>query len=95
MNHVPMNETLRDVLRDLPSRLKSEWVFPSATNVTPLDPKNWLREVFRPALVKARISGLRWHDLGHTFASRLVMRGTDLRTIQELMGHETIDMTQR
>jgi integrase len=93
--HVPMNETLRDVLRKMPSRLKSEYVFPSSTGVTPLDPRNWLREVFRPALLRAKIASLRWHDLRHTFASRLVMRGTDMRTVQELMGHETIDMTQR
>ena len=31
----------------------------------------------------------------HTFASRLVMAGVDLRTVQELMGHKTITMTVR
>jgi integrase len=36
-----------------------------------------------------------WHDLRHTFASRLVMAGTDIRTVQDLMGHKTIGMTVR
>lgn len=31
----------------------------------------------------------------HTFASRLVMAGVDLRTVQELMGHKQICMTVR
>jgi hypothetical protein len=33
--------------------------------------------------------------LRHTFASRLVMAGVDLRTVQELMGHKCIQMTVR
>jgi integrase len=34
-------------------------------------------------------------DLRHTFASRLVVRGADSRTVQELMGHQDIRMSQR
>jgi site-specific recombinase XerD len=93
--HVPMNDEVRAILRALPSRLRSDWVFPSETGDTPLDPKNFLHRVFLPALKRARIHGLRWHDLRHTFASRLVMAGVDLRTVQELMGHKTIAMTLR
>src|SRR5947208_10518406 len=79
----------------LPSRLKSRWVFPSETDETPLDPKNFMSWVFVPALARAGIEHLHWHDLRHTFASRLVMKGVDLRTVQELMGHKTIAMTLR
>ena len=93
--HVPMNDTVREILRNLPSRLKSEWVFPSVTDESPLDARNYVNRVFLPALKSAKIYGLRWHDLRHTFASRLVMAGVDLRTVQELMGHETLEMTMR
>jgi len=73
-----MNEELRALLRALPSRLRSSWVFPSATGDTPLDSQNFINRVFRPALRRARITNFSWHDLRHTFASRLAMAGTDL-----------------
>src|SRR5262249_22822554 len=52
---VPMNETVRELLRSLPSRLKSPYVFPSATGETPINPANYLYRVFGPALRRAGI----------------------------------------
>ena len=90
-----MNDTVRELLRALPSRLKSDWVFPSDTGRTPLDGQNFVNRVFLKALRKARVEDFSWHCLRHTFASRLVMAGVDLRTVQELLGHKTLAMTLR
>jgi len=93
--YVKMNDRVIEILRGLPSRLKGEWVFPSKTGKTPLNANNFVNRVFEPALEEARISDFRWHDLRHTFGSRLIMAGVDLRTVQELMRHKTIKMTLR
>ena len=50
---------------------------------------------FKTALKHAGIEDFRFHDLRHTFASRLVMAGENIRTVQELLGHKDIKMTMR
>jgi hypothetical protein len=52
--YVPMSDDLAAVLRALPSRLKSPWVFPSETGETPLDAQNFVNRSFRPALRRPR-----------------------------------------
>jgi len=54
-----------------------------------------LRSAFEDALKKAKIEGFRWHDLRHSYASRLAQVGVDPYTIQRLMGHKTFTTTQR
>lgn len=55
------------------------------------DPRDW----FEPAVEKAGLKNYTWHCNRHTFASRLVMAGTDIRTVAQRMGHSTIQMTMR
>jgi integrase len=43
----------------------------------------------------SRLDGYTWHCNRHTFASRLVMAGVDLRTVQVLGGWRTLAMVQR
>jgi site-specific recombinase XerD len=41
------------------------------------------------------LEGYTWHGNRHTFASRLVMAGVDLRTVQQLGGWQSLAMVQR
>src|SRR5208283_2585725 len=54
-----------------------------------------LNREWYPALEAAKIEDLHFHDLRHTFASRLVMAGVDLYRVQILLGHKTPAMTLR
>ncbi len=54
-------------------------------------PRYW----FEKAIREAGIADFHWHDLRHTFASRLAMAGVGLRGIQDALGHKGIAMTVR
>ena len=82
---IPMNPVLREALRSLPRRIDSTYVFSST------DPYKW----FAKACKKAGIHHCRWHDLRHTFGSRLAMAGVPMRVIAELMGHSELQTTMR
>jgi site-specific recombinase XerD len=71
---------------------ESEFVF---SNPVTGKPYVDLKKAFKTACEEAGISGLRFHDLRHTFASRLVENGVDLITVKDLLGHSTVKVTER
>ena len=46
-------------------------------------------------MLEAGVTKFRWHDLRHTFASRLIVADVNILTVQKLMRHETLTMTLR
>lgn len=56
--------------------------------------RNWRKE-FEAARLRAGVASIRWHDLRHTFATRLGRSGADLAVIREALGHSSIAVTQK
>jgi integrase len=92
---IPVNQTVLAVLKEKAKvrSLKTDLVFCSKV-FTPME-SGHLRRSFRLALTKARIEDFHFHDLRHTFATRLVQAGVDLYKVQRLLGHKSPIMTQR
>src|SRR5215212_1976439 len=53
------------------------------------------RHAWEGACKQAKIAGLRFHDLRHTFATRLRAKGVHEMDIMSLLGHTTLQMTSR
>jgi integrase len=83
---IPLNSIALTALKDLDGRgkkMRPTPVFPSIRTGESLQgSRGW----FPSALEEAKIEGYTWHCNRHTFASRLVMAGVDLRTVAELLG---------
>jgi integrase len=91
--HIPLNSEALAVLRGWHERAadKAGLVFPGKDGAA----FNNVRRSWEGVLAAAQITRFRWHDLRHTFASKLVMAGVDLNTVRELLGHSDYKMTQR
>ena len=90
--HIPLNTEAAAAFIELMKRRNPDgWVFVNTDGERLCGYKHW----FDPAVDAAGIREFTWYCLRHTFASRLVMAGVDLRTVAELMGHKTIQMTMR
>jgi integrase len=50
-------------------------------------PERRMQQVFQRAVTEAKIPPIRFHDLRHTFAVRLLQRGWDIATVGALLGH--------
>jgi len=92
--HIPLNTEALWALREWKGQGtdRTGFVFPGRVSRREL---NNVRRSWLGVLDDAEISRFRWHDLRHTFASRLVMAGVDLNTVRELLGHADYKMTLR
>jgi integrase len=87
---VPMNNTVLETLSSLSHDDGEAYVFCKKDG----KPYN-LRSPFLRAREKAGIKDFKFHDLRHTAASYLVMKGVDLNTVRDILGHRTLEMTLR
>ncbi len=95
VQHVHLNEEAKAILRGLDSWHRSKWVFPSENPATSLDARNFYNRIWGPAVIAVGIEWATWHDLRHTFASRLAMTGHNEGTIAALLRHSTTALVKR
>jgi len=90
---IPMDSVVREELLNLMVGIGDlEYVFRYPATGQPIKS---VKQAFAKACEKAKITGLRFHDLRHTFGTRLAEAGESVHRIAELMGHSNVQMTMR
>lgn len=90
--HVQMNQEVFNTLHDIFRHTPGDYVFPGDSPGSHLS-ESYITHWFGKIVQQAGIQNFHFHDLRHTFASWLVMSGVDLMTVQQLLGHQTYQMT--
>ena len=90
---IPIDEVLQGVLKSLNESRKNgnKYVFGHENG----DRRTSVVRAFKSSLRKAGIEDFRFHDLRHTAASLLASGGCDIIKLQNLLGHKSLEMTQR
>lgn len=83
---IPINRPARGALESCQARCPGRFVFGGVKDV---------KRSFAHACQLAGIEDFRFHDLRHTFASWLVQAGAPLTEVRDLLGHASIEMTER
>lgn len=105
IRYVPILDSLLPILLEWKDKKVSQYVFSSSTGTMILPAARIFQEQFKQILTKAGFedvwrsddmrSYIRFHDLRHTFASHWMMKMGDIYRLQKILGHHSIEMTQR
>ena len=88
---IPISNKLYEVLIPLKNKYKSEEFFLTGSEKS-IEPKAY-RNVFKDYLKKTKIKSHRFHILRHTFATKCIENGMDIKSLSEILGHSSVEIT--
>jgi site-specific recombinase XerD len=80
---------------DAGTAMAERWLFPGNRRGQPMTTRQLCRLFHQAAEAAGIKKAVTLHALRHSFATHLLERGTDIRIIQALLGHEKLDTTAR
>jgi len=90
MREIPLPDFLADILYDFRRTAKTEYVLTYRNK--PIEPRT-LQYRFKRILETAEVKDVCWHTTRHTFATRALESGFDVKSLSEILGHGSATVT--
>jgi integrase len=94
IRHIGVNDALFDILSIAKDDQISGLVFKDL-NANPIDRRNFMTRHYKPDMIAAGVTRIRFHDLRHSYATLYMLDGGNIFDLQKLLGHSTVVMTDR
>lgn len=94
IRNIPMTTSLYEVLKqfdNIHQEKRNEYIFKSQNNI-PIDPRK-IQHHFTKITKQLEINSITFHSLRHTFATRCIELGMDIKTLSEILGHSHVSTT--
>lgn len=87
---IPISNCLYDFLQSIKPSVRDIYFLTGTTK--PTEPRNY-RKIYQTLLKRLKITKTSFHALRHTFATRLIENKVDIKTVSELLGHASVNIT--
>jgi len=89
---IPLPAFLTELSKDLRMRTENEACYVLSGTRTPIEPRTY-QKLYKRILARAGVKDRKFHVIRHTFATRALELGVDIKTLSELLGHSSVTIT--
>lgn len=94
LRRIPITSNLYTILKEYYNqncKKNDSYIFNNQSNI-PIDPRR-IQKHFKTILLKLNLTSITFHGLRHTFATRCIELGMDIKTLSEILGHSNVATT--
>lgn len=92
IRQIPISNKLYEILKKIKNKYNDDSFFLTGISEKFIEPRNY-QKYFKNVLRKCRIKSYKFHTLRHTFASNCIEVGMDVKSLSEMLGHSSVEIT--